>query len=52
MGKFLNARIRQLCGVTKCVDEKIDEGVLRWFGHVERMESDRIAKSVYVKECA
>ena len=23
-----NARIRQLCGVTKGVDEKIDEGVL------------------------
>ena len=26
--KFLNARIRQLCGVTKGVNEKIDEGVL------------------------
>ena len=25
-----------------------DEGVLRWFGH---MENDRIAKSVYVGEC-
>ena len=22
----------------------IDEGVLRWFGHVERMEKDKIAK--------
>ena len=32
-----------MCGVTKGVDEKIDEGVLRWFGHVER---------VYVGECA
>ena len=27
----------------------IDEGVLQWFDHVER---DRIAKSVYVGECA
>ena len=36
----------------KGVDEKIDEGVLRWFGHVERMENDRIAKRVYVGECA
>ena len=34
------------------MDEKIDEGVLRWFGHVERMENDRIAKRVYVGECA
>ena len=29
-----------------------DEGVFRWFGHVERMERDRIAKRVYVEECA
>ena len=50
--KFLNAWIRQLCGVTKGGDEKIDEGVLQWFGHVERMENDRIAKRVYVGECA
>ena len=32
-------------------DEKIDKGVLR-FGHVERMENDRIGKRVYVGECA
>ena len=46
-----NTRIRQLCGVKKGVDENIDEGVLRWFGHVERMEVNRIAKTVYVGEC-
>ena len=34
------------------LDERIDEGVLRWFSHVERMVSDRIAKRVYVRECA
>ena len=34
------------------VDRRIDEGVLRWFGHVERMENDRIAKRVNVEECA
>ena len=33
----------------KGVDERIGECVLRWFGHVER---DRIAKRVYVGECA
>ena len=36
----------------KGLDERIDEGVLRWFGHVERMERDIIAKRVYVGECA
>ena len=40
------------CGVMKGIDERIDEGVLRWFGHVERMEKDKIAKRVYVGECA
>ena len=36
----------------KGLDERIDEGVLRWFGHGERMERDKIAKRVYVGECA
>ena len=34
------------------INERIDEGVLRWFGHVKRMENDRIAKRIYVGECA
>ena len=38
--------------MTKGVDEKIDEDVLRWLDRVERIENDRIAKSVYVGECA
>ena len=38
--------------MTKGLDEKIDEGIVRWFGHVERMENDLIAKRVYVGECA
>ena len=32
----------ELCGVAKWVDERIDESVLRWFGHIERIEKDRI----------
>ena len=48
MDRVPNARIRELCGVMKGVNEKIDEGVLRWFGHVERMENVRIAKAVNV----
>ena len=41
-----------MCGVTKGVNKKIDEGVLRWFGHVERMKNDMTAKRVFVGECA
>ena len=48
MDRVRNARIKELYGVTKGVevDERIDEGVLRSFGHVERMEEDRIARRV------
>ena len=46
MDMVLNARIMQWCGVKNGLDESIDLGVLRWFGHVERVESDRIAKSL------
>ena len=42
----MNAWIREICGVRKGLDERIDEGVLRGFGQVERMERDRIAKSL------
>ena len=42
----------ELCGVKKGLDERIDECILRWFGNVERMENDRIAKRVYVGQCA
>ena len=38
--------------MTKGVNEKIDEGILRWFGRIERMEKERIAKRVYVGVCA
>ena len=33
-------------------DQRIDEGVIQWFGHVERMGNDRIAKIIYVRESA
>ena len=34
--RVLNPRIRELCRVTNGVDERIDEGVLWLFDHVER----------------
>ena len=52
MNRVPNPQIRKLCGMTKGVDERIDEGVPWWFGNVERIEKERIAKRVYVGECA
>ena len=47
-----NARIKELCGMKKGLDERIDEGVLRWFGHMVGIWSDRNGKRVYLGECA
>ena len=52
MDRVSNAQRRELCGVQKGLDERIDEGVLQWSSHVVRMANDRFAKRVYVGECA
>ena len=51
MDRFLNVRIRKLCEVKKGLDEMIDEAVLRWFGHVERIKRHKIAKRICWKVC-
>ena len=47
VNKVLNAQIRELWGVSKGINKRID-GVHQWFSHVERMENDRIPKRGYV----
>ena len=51
MERVRKAWIRELCRVKKGVNERIDEGVLQWFRHMERMENDRIAKSLRRRAC-
>ena len=51
MDKVLNAWIKELCKMTKGMDKSIDEGVLQWFGHMERTEKGKIVKRFYVREC-
>ena len=34
------------------MDERIDEGLLWWFSHVERMENYNVVNRVYIGECA
>ena len=45
------AQIKELFGVTKRIDERIEEGDFQWFGHVDRMENDKFAKRFYVGVC-
>ena len=52
MDKVPNARIRELCGGPKGVDERITKVYLQWFGHVERRDNKKIDKRVYVGDCA
>ena len=51
MDRVPNAQIRELCRVKKGLHERIDEEMLQCFSHVERMESDNIAKRAYVGKC-
>ena len=46
--RMTNARIRELCGVTNVVEERVDENVLGWFVHTERIWIDRNAIRVYM----
>merc|ERR1712002_1280818 len=39
-----------MCGKNVGVSERMDQGVLRWFGHVERMGNERLVKRVYDSE--
>ena len=49
--KMRNEHIRELCGVKKGVTERVNEYILRWFGHMERMDVNRLVKRMYNSEC-
>ena len=49
--KIRNEFIRSTCGVQKGINERINESMLRWFGHVERMDDSRMVKRMYKSEC-
>ena len=50
MDRVPNTWIRELCGVKKGLDKRIDEGMLQWFGHVEK-ERYMIVKSLCRRMC-
>ena len=46
MDRVRNEVVRQRTGVEVELANKVDMNVLRWFGHVERMENERLLKRV------
>lgn len=47
LDRVRNAWVMNECGVTEKLSEKYESSVLRWFGHLERMGDERIAKGVF-----
>ena len=41
-----NERVRERAGVRREMAVRVDMSVLRWFGHVERMDNERLVKKV------
>ena len=52
LDRLRNEEIRRRMGVTKEMAERVDESVLRWFGHMERMDEERLTKRVWKMEVA
>jgi len=50
MDRVRNEVVRERVGVPEKLSGRVDRKVLKWFGHVERMGSDRMTKRVYVSE--
>ena len=45
-----NEEIRRRCGNKVSIEQKMDQSILRWFGHVERMGNERMVRRVYDSE--
>ncbi|CAH0597853.1 unnamed protein product [Chrysodeixis includens] len=48
--RIRNDAIRERCGVKEDIVTRIEKGMLKWFGHVERMNKRRLTKQIY--ECS
>jgi hypothetical protein len=42
-----NVEIRRRCGLKDDVVTRIERGMLRWFGHFERMNDERMTKKIW-----
>ncbi|GBP30675.1 hypothetical protein EVAR_75896_1 [Eumeta japonica] len=45
--KSRNSDVRERCGLKEDVVIRAEKGMLRWFGHLERMNESRLTKQIY-----
>ena len=50
MDRVSNEEVRRTAGIERELASRADQRVLRWFGHVERMDKYRIARSVLMRK--
>ena len=50
MDRVRNEGVRRRAGIEKELASRADQRVLRWFGHVERMDEYRMARRVLMAE--
>ena len=50
MDRVRNEEVRRRAGIERELASRIDQRVLRWFGHVERMDEYRMARRVLMAE--
>ena len=50
MDRVRNEEVRRIAGIEKELASRVDQRVLRWFGHVERMDDYRRARRVLTAE--
>ena len=47
LDRVRNEVVRARTGVRREMAARVDMNVLRWFGHVERMDNEQLLKKVY-----
>ena len=50
MDRVRNEEVRRRAGIERELSSRAVQGVLRWFGHVERMDEYRMARRVLMSE--
>ena len=50
MDRVRNEKVRRKAGIKRELASRVGQIVLRWFGHVEKMDENRLARRVLMAE--